>query len=167
MSSFFKCNELIMPVICVVFFFSVCAWALQPKSWVMSRDVHGKLCCLLLGQAHFFLISLLDLEANYSTILSWFCHTLTWISHGYTCVPILTPSHSLPTLSLRVIPVHQPWAPCIKTGLAICFTYDNIHISVLFSQIIPPLPSPTESKRLFFTSVSLAVLHIGSSLPSF
>ena len=26
---------------------------------------------------------------------------------------------------------------------------------MLFSQIIPPLPSPTESKRLFYTSVFL------------
>ena len=38
---------------------------------------------------------------------------------------------------------------------------------MLFSQIIPPLPSPTESKSLLFTSVSLAFLHIGSSLPPF
>ena len=30
----------------------------------------------------------------------------------------------------------------------------NIHISMQFSQIIPPLPSPTESKSLFFTPVS-------------
>ena len=44
--------------------------------------------------------------------------------------------------------MHQP-------GLAICFTYDNLHVSMLFSQIIPPSPSPTESKRLFYTSVSL------------
>ena len=29
---------------------------------------------------------------------------------------------------------------------------------MLFSQIIPPLPSPTESKSLFFTSVSLCCL---------
>ena len=39
-------------------------------------------------------------------------------------------------------------------------TYDNIRVSMLFSQIIPPSPSPTESKRLFFTSVSLLVSHI-------
>ena len=49
---------------------------------------------------------------------------------------------------------------CIKPGLAICFTYDNIHVSVLFSQIILPLPSPTESKTLFYTSVSLFLSHI-------
>ena len=29
---------------------------------------------------------------------------------------------------------------------------------MLFSQIIPPLPSPTESNSLFFTSVSLSFL---------
>ena len=38
--------------------------------------------------------------------------------------------------------------------LAICFTYGNMHVSVLFSQIIPPSPSPIESKCLFFISVS-------------
>ena len=29
-----------------------------------------------------------------------------------------------------------------------------------FSQIIPPFPSPTESKRLFYTSVSLLLSHV-------
>ena len=29
-----------------------------------------------------------------------------------------------------------------------------------FFQIIPPSPSPTESKRLFYTSVSLLLSHI-------
>ena len=55
----------------------------------------------------------------------------------------------------------------IKPGLAICFTYDNIHVSMPFSQIIPPLPSLTESKRLLYTSVSFAVLHTGLLFPSF
>ena len=35
---------------------------------------------------------------------------------------------------------------CIKPGLAICFTYDNIHVSVPFSHIIPPSPSPQSPK---------------------
>ena len=49
---------------------------------------------------------------------------------------------------------------CIKPGLVIPFTYDIIYVSMSFSQIIPPLPSPTESKRLFYISVSLLLSRI-------
>ena len=34
------------------------------------------------------------------------------------------------------------------------YVYVNVYVSMLFSQIIPPFPSPTESKSLFFMSVS-------------
>ena len=42
----------------------------------------------------------------------------------------------------------------VKLSLVIYFTYGDAYISVLFSQIVPPCPSPTESKILFFTSAS-------------
>ena len=49
---------------------------------------------------------------------------------------------------------------CIKPGLVIYFTFGNRYVSMLFSQTIPSLPSPTESKSLFFTPVPLFLSHI-------
>ena len=49
---------------------------------------------------------------------------------------------------------------CIKPGLVIRFLYDILHVSMPFSQIIPPCPSPTESKRLFYTSLSFLLSRI-------
>ena len=75
-----------------------------------------------------------------------FCHTLTWISHGVTYIPHPDPT-SLSTRSFWVFPVHQARAlvSCIQPGLVICFTLDNIHVSMLFSWNIPPSPSSAES----------------------
>ena len=79
---------------------------------------------------------------------SGFCHTLKWNSHGFTCVPHPDPPSHLPLHPLPLgFPVHQVRAlvSCIQPGLVICFTLDNIHVSMLFSWNIPPSPSPTLS----------------------
>jgi len=77
--------------------------------------------------------------------------------------PILNPPPtSLPIPSLRVIPVHQLLAPCILhrtwTGNSFLIWYYTC-----FNAILPnhrPPPSPTESKILFYTSVTLLLSRI-------
>ena len=73
--------------------------------------------------------------------------------------PLPPPSLYQPSGSSQCTSPEHP-VSCIEPGPVIHFTYDAIHVSMPFSQIIPPSPSPTESKRLFCTSVSLLVSRI-------
>ena len=96
------------------------------------------------------------MEANYNFVL-----VLPYINMNlpqvYTCssswTPLPPPSPYYPSGSSQCTSLKHP-VSCIEPGLAICFLYDIIHVSMQFSQIIAPSPSPTESKRLFYTSVS-------------
>ena len=90
------------------------------------------------------------------TILYWFCHISKWICHRYMCVPHPEPSHT--------IPLGHPCAPApsIQYG-ALNLDWRLISYMILYTfqchSPIPPSPSPTESKRLFYTSVSLLLSH--------
>ena len=77
---------------------------------------------------------------------------------GVHVFPILnSPPTSLPIPSLWVIPVHQPQASCILhwtwTSDSFLTWYYTCFNAILPNHLSPP--SPTESKRLFYTSVSL------------
>ena len=52
------------------------------------------------------------MEANYFKYCSGFCHTLTWISHGCTCVPHPEPRSHLPP---QPIPQGHPSTPALST----------------------------------------------------
>ena len=69
---------------------------------------------------------------------------------------------SLPIPSLRVIPAHHPQTSCIlhRTYTGYLFLTWYYTCFKPFSQIIPPSPSPTESKSLFYTSVCLLLSRI-------
>ena len=80
---------------------------------------------------------------------------------GVHVFPILNPPPSPyhPSGSSQCTSPKDP-VSCIEPGLVIHFLYNIIHVSMSFSQIIPASPSPTESKRLFYTSVSLLLSRI-------
>ena len=67
-------------------------------------------------------------------------------SHSWTPLPSPSPYH-LSGSSQCTSPKHP--VSCIKPRLAIRFLHDIIHVSMPFSQIIPPSSSPTESKVCF------------------
>ena len=75
----------------------------------------------------------------------------------YMCSPSRTllapPSPYHPSGSSQCTSPEHP-VLCIEPGLATRFIHDILHVSMSFSQSFPPSPSPTESIRLFYTSVS-------------
>ena len=85
----------------------------------------------------FFFFSFIFISWRLITLqyCSGFCHTLTWISHGFTWVPHLDPPSHLP---LHPIPLGLPSAPALSTCRMhpswawICFTLDSILVSMLF-----------------------------------
>ena len=95
----------------------------------------------------FVLINLSKLKDNYFTTLWWFLPYINmnqpWV---YMCPLFQTPfpprSPSHPS-GLSQCPCFECPASSIELALVICFTLGNIHVSKLFSHIIPPFPSPT------------------------
>ena len=99
---------------------------------------------------------LLSLEDNYSIVMVSAIHQYE-SAVGYMCdfhpeTPFRLPAH--PTLpGCRSTGFGCP-ASSFKLALVIPFTYGNVYVSPLFSQITPLSPLPIESESLFFVSVS-------------
>ena len=95
---------------------------------------------------------------NTVLVLSYIDMNPPWVymsSQSWIPFPPPTPYH-LSGSFLCTSPKHP--VSCIKHRLALCFLHDRIHVSMPFSQIIPP--SPSQSKSPFYTSVSLLLSGI-------
>ena len=140
-----------------------CTWVcVDSRSWWWTGRPHVLLFIGSQRVGHNWATELSWTELLYNIVVVFAIH---WheSAMGIHVSPILntppppSPSH-LSGSSQCTSPEHP--VSYIEPGLAIYFTYGNIHVSMLVSQIIPPLSSPTESKSLFFTSVSLLLSHI-------
>ena len=124
--------------------------------WILGLACHTSSWLVMTNPTmhSFFFFSLIFISWRLITLqyCSGFCHTLTWISHGFMAYlhvfPLAIPASHLPPHS---IPLGLPRAParalvsCIQPGLMSSFTLDSILVSVLFSQNIPPSPSDRKS----------------------
>ena len=110
---------------------------------------HLILCCpLLLPLSIFFLNKCIYfnwrlITLQYCIVFAIYQHESATSIHvgdspSWTLLPPPSPYH-LSGSSQCTSPKHP--VSCIEPGLAICFIYDIIHVSMLFSQIIPPSPS--------------------------
>ena len=102
---------------------------------------------------------------------SWFCHALTWISHGCACVP-----HPATPFHLSPYPILQghPSAPALSTlshasnlgrqsvSHMIIYMFQCYFLKLLHPRLLPQIP-----KTLLYIYVYFAASHIRSSLPSF
>ena len=120
-----------------------------PRDWTHVSCLAGRCFFVVLSLSFFFFllynIVLVLLYINMHPPQVYMCSP-PWIS-----LPPPSPYHASGSSQCT-----SPRLPvsCIKPGLETHFLYDIIHVLMPFSQIIAP-PTPTESKRLFYTSVSL------------
>ena len=116
-----------------------------------------RLVCNLSALLSFFLLLIFVFTLFYFTILYWFCHTLTWIHHGCTCVPKLEPSSHLPPHNISLGHHHAPAPSMLYPTSDIDWWFNSYMIIYMFQCHSPksshPLPLP-QSPKVRYTHVS-------------
>ena len=92
----------------------------------------------------------------YFTILYWFCHTLTWISHGCICVPHPEPPSHLPPYP---IPLGHPSAPALSS-LSYASNLDWLSVSHMIIYIFQSYSLRSSHPRLLPQSPKHCSIHL-------
>ena len=136
----------------------------KPAVWVQAARFLTK------GLHPFFFLNLSFIYVIYLhfTILYWFCHTSTWICHGYTRVPhpdppsLLAPHLgrlSAPAPSILYPALNLDWRFISYMILCIFQCHSPNHLTLTLSHRV--------HKTVLYICVSFAVLHTVLSLLSF
>ena len=112
--------------------------------WGRTRDLPQGCTTVYIFKLYLIVLVLPNIKIN--PPLVYMC------SPSWTLLPPPSPYHRSGS-SQCTSPKHP--VSCIEPGLASHFLHDILHVSMPLSQIFPPSPPPTESIRLFYTSVSL------------
>ena len=120
-----------------------------PLPWVLPHPnpIHGSFVVLShhRGKCFFFFFSFIFISWKLITLqyCSGFCHSVTWISHGFTCAPRPDPPSHLPP---HPIPLGHPRAPALSTlshasnldwqsishmAIYICYSLKSSHLRLL------------------------------------
>ena len=148
-----NCNCIYLKCNCFSIFYCVHICIVQ-KLWEEWHTHCTILTCMIVVVQSFSCIQLFatPLTAAHQASLSI---TITWSLPKLMSID----QWGHPTISSSVI----RFSSCLQSFPAsgsflmslLHFIHDILHVSMPFSQIFPPSPSPTESIRLFYTSVSL------------
>ena len=140
----------------------------------IHSDLTGYFLSYLYNTQHiwFFILFIYLISWRLITLqyCSGFCHTLTWISLGYTCIPHPDPPSHLPLhpipLGLPSVPgpstclMHPTWAGDLFHPWYTCFDAVLLkHPTLAFSHRV--------QKYVQYICDSFSVLHIALLLPSF
>ena len=120
--------------------------------FLLGKTTMTQILFYLLNELIYFNWRLITLQ-----YCSGFCHSLTWISHGFTCVP-----HPEPPSHLPPHPIPQGYAstPALSTlSHALNLDWWSVSHMIIYTFQCYSLKSSNpcllpESKSLFFTSVS-------------
>ena len=121
------------------------------ESWTIKKAEYWRTDAFELWcWRRFFLFLILIFTLFFFTILYWFCHTLTWIHHGCTCVPKHEPSSYLPPHNISLGHPRAPAPSMLYPASDTAWWFDSYMIVYMFQCHSPksshPLPLPLSPK---------------------
>ena len=138
-------------------------WFLYNVIWQNNIGCFLRLILIFFIYFHFILFSiswrLISLQ-----YFSGFCHTLTWISHGFICIP--PPSLPDPSGSSQCTrPKHLSHASNMgwwSASHSVTYMFRCCSLETYHPRLLPQSP-----KSVLYICVSFSVFHIGLLLPTF